>query len=578
MQNPKQLQDPDTYTGQYWDFAGEPHNNAGPCIKWFYLLVNGGSATNDLGTTYTVTGLGNTSAEQIAYRALTVYFVPNTNYAAARVAAIQAAKDLFGNCSMEVEQTARAWNAVGVGGPYSNNVIAPDFQSVVTNFCALPVTVNFNNITSNGQNYTWSFGDGTTANTTNAVHTYTTSGNYNVKLKATGCNNAVDSITKPSYIVISVPPSPVVVNGTGCGNGPVNLTASGTGVMSWYTNPFAATPLSTGNTFVTPNLTSNTTFYVANAVANSPSNGGMLNNTTGNGGYLASNAQWLEFNVLQNSTLNSIVAYANTAGNRTIELRNAGGLIYSTTTALTVGANTVVLNYALTPGNNYELGLSNTSTASLYRNTSGMSFPYNIGGCVSITGSSSGYYYYFYNWKVTKADCMSPAVPVVATIVPPPVASLFAPTNVFCAGDAPVNLVGSPAGGTLTGLNVTGNTFNPLTTGNSNVIYNYTDPNGCSDTSMINMQVLICTGIQSQQAGSGISIFPNPATDHLVVRNETGNCTISMVDASGKVVLNKTITMGEETIDLNGLARGLYLLNVSDAPGNLIKSVKLVKE
>jgi hypothetical protein len=51
-----------------------------------------------------------------------------------------------------------------------------------------------------------------------------------------------------------------------------------------------------------------------------------------------------------------------------------------------------------------------------------------------------------------------------------------------------------------------------------------------------------------------------------------------MVDASGKVVLNKTITMGEETIDLNGLARGLYLLNVSDAPGNLIKSVKLVKE
>ncbi|MFM8832142.1 MAG: M4 family metallopeptidase, partial [Cytophagales bacterium] len=29
---------------------------------------------------YTVSGIGNTDAEKIAYRALTVYFTPNTDY------------------------------------------------------------------------------------------------------------------------------------------------------------------------------------------------------------------------------------------------------------------------------------------------------------------------------------------------------------------------------------------------------------------------------------------------------------------------------------------------------------------
>ena len=36
---------PDTYQGQYWDNFGEPHNNDGPYIYWYYLLCQGGSGT-----------------------------------------------------------------------------------------------------------------------------------------------------------------------------------------------------------------------------------------------------------------------------------------------------------------------------------------------------------------------------------------------------------------------------------------------------------------------------------------------------------------------------------------------------
>jgi Zn-dependent metalloprotease len=128
MQNPKQFFNPDTYGGQYWTrltLAGCPipsssndecgvHNNSGVLNKWFYLMTQGGSGTNDKGNMYSVSGLGFVKAEKIAFlceQSLT----PNADYAAARLAAINAAETLYGACSNEVIQVTNAWFAVGVG-------------------------------------------------------------------------------------------------------------------------------------------------------------------------------------------------------------------------------------------------------------------------------------------------------------------------------------------------------------------------------------------------------------------------------------------------------------------------------
>jgi Zn-dependent metalloprotease len=577
MQNPKQLQDPDTYSGQYWDPAGQPHNNAGPCDKWFYLLVTGGAATNDLGNAYNVTGIGNVDAEKIAYRALTVYFVPNTNYAAARVAAIQAAKDLFGNCSNQVQQTARAWYAVGVGSNFSNSVVGTNFQASVTNFCTLPAVVNFNNTTVNGQTYFWSFGDGATATTTNAVHTYTNSGTYTVKLKATGCNNIADSLTMPSLITINVPASPTASDGLTCGDGQVTLSASGTGFMSWYANPFSSFALGTGSSFVTPILNSTTTFYVSNTISNSPVIGGKTNFTGGSN--LNNNTQFLVFDVLQNSTLNSVLVFASGSGARTVELRNATGVLNSTTFMLSAGLNTLALNYSIPTGTAYQLGLSNSSASNLYRSTSAFSFPYNIGGCVNITGSSNGFYYFFYSWSVTKADCVSPAVAVTASVVALPVVSVSAPVNIFCVGEPAVTLTGNPPGGTLSGQNISGGQFVPTLAGVSTVFYSYSDANGCSDSSSISMNVAECTSINSKKTiNSGINIFPNPATDQVVIKNEMGELNISILDASGRQIYAGQIANGEEKLNLRELVKGFYIISVTDRLGKAVTSLKLIKE
>lgn len=143
MADPKDKGDPDTFGGINWapTGAGQPdnggvHTNSGVQNYWFYLLSAGGSGTNDNGWVYNVSGLGTAAAMQIAYRNHTTYLLSSSNYTDARLGAIQAAGDLFGECSFEQIQTANAWHAVGVGDNWLINAnyydpIPSDYYYVV---------------------------------------------------------------------------------------------------------------------------------------------------------------------------------------------------------------------------------------------------------------------------------------------------------------------------------------------------------------------------------------------------------------------------------------------------------------
>ncbi|WP_139418939.1 M4 family metallopeptidase [Chryseobacterium mulctrae] len=118
-------QQPDTYGGTYWitpvppydnsNDKGGVHTNSGVGNHWFYLLSVGGSGTNDLGTAFNVTGITIQKAEKIAYRTLATYLTANSGYINAYTASKQAAIDLYGAGSNELQQVENAWCAVGLG-------------------------------------------------------------------------------------------------------------------------------------------------------------------------------------------------------------------------------------------------------------------------------------------------------------------------------------------------------------------------------------------------------------------------------------------------------------------------------
>ena len=126
MQDPKASMDgnrpcSDTYKGEFWvdadsdkDYGGV-HTNSGVQNKWYYLLTDGGSGTNDNGYSYQLDGIGISKSQQIAYRTLVEYATEEAQYADIRLASIQAAKDLYGDNSKEALAVDGAWKGVGVG-------------------------------------------------------------------------------------------------------------------------------------------------------------------------------------------------------------------------------------------------------------------------------------------------------------------------------------------------------------------------------------------------------------------------------------------------------------------------------
>ncbi|WP_409472255.1 M4 family metallopeptidase [Streptomyces sp. HC307] len=99
------------------------HYNSGIGNHFAYLLAEGSGPKTINGVAHnsptcdgsTVTGIGRAALGAIWYRALTVYMTSSTDYAGARTATLNAARDLYGAGSAEHDAVAAAWSAVNVG-------------------------------------------------------------------------------------------------------------------------------------------------------------------------------------------------------------------------------------------------------------------------------------------------------------------------------------------------------------------------------------------------------------------------------------------------------------------------------
>ena len=79
------------------------------------------------------------------------------------------------------------------------------FSNSYPDNCSLPVSVNFNNLStgSGAISYQWFFGDGGTSKETNPSHIYTALGNYSLKLIVTNSGGCTDTLIKTDEIRIS---------------------------------------------------------------------------------------------------------------------------------------------------------------------------------------------------------------------------------------------------------------------------------------------------------------------------------------------------------------------------------------
>lgn len=105
------------------------------------------------------------------------------------------------------------------------------FTSPDTASCKAPLISNFTSSSSGASSYDWDFGDGQTATTANASHTYNQNGLYTVTFVAHYASGCSSTVIKPQYVKI-IPPQAhfQIVGDSGCT--PLTVLFADSGVVS----------------------------------------------------------------------------------------------------------------------------------------------------------------------------------------------------------------------------------------------------------------------------------------------------------------------------------------------------------
>jgi len=104
-----------------------------------------------------------------------------------------------------------------------------------------------------------------------------------------------------------------------------------------------------------------------------------------------------------------------------------------------------------------------------------------------------------------------------------------------------------------------------------------TDANLCASSTSLCIGVLIDTGIRQQSSNTGnILVYPNPAKDLVVIEYNAHLFEYAIYNNLGQLVKTRTGNRDRAEVNIEGLAKGVYVIEVKDGAGSGIN--KLVIE
>ena len=388
--------------------------------------------------------------------------------------------------------------------------------------------------TAPGNDYFWySASSGGTALNATPSATYTT-GNLTTTGGSTIYNYYVDNIdangcvSKPRTLVkvtvYPIPSAPIVANATVCTDSSATLTVTSPGdQFNWYNVSSGGSAIYSGSSFNTPNIPSNTTFYVSTTT----------NNCTGP-------RKAINVNTIATPTITAIndVTYcSNTNINQLLTGAHTNGVKYQWTSAVSVGSATGNTNpISSTSTNRINDIIANTGTTVANVDYSVVAISNTAPACPSV--------------PQTFTISVNPEYDVTSTI-----------TDVICYGLSTGEIIadGSAAkqpasytwkkSGSTIGTNAT---IGNLSFGSYDLIV--TDADGCSVYKTYNVS----------QPVQDIAI-----TGSITNVNCFSNATGGIVTTTSNAVdpITYTWSTGETTKDLNNIPAGGYTLSITDDNG-----------
>jgi len=144
---------------------------------------------------------------------------------------------------------------------------------------------------------------------------------------------------------------------------------------------------------------------------------------------------------------------------------------------------------------------------------------------------------------------------------------------------------GTPAGGEYSGPGVSNGWFDPAAAGMGahTITYTYTDPNLCENFATDVITVTEFIGINENDLGSAISVFPNPNNGNFFIQMNTGtniqydiriyNTVNELVYREDHIELKKGL---QKQFDLK-LAKGIYFIKISGQEKEFVRKIIIQK-
>ena len=396
-------------SGANFTIVGVPQNVT---VNWIcpdsiYVSWNAVSGA----TNYEVSMLGNKYMDSMTTNTATTALIMNPNPAIT--------DSWFSVCPKVNGNKGRRAVAVNAQ-PINSGCIAPPLASFSTSGSSSCMgSVSFIDASLYQPNYwQWDFGDGTTSNSQNPIHTYLQSGSYDVSLFVSN-GLGQDSILQTSVVSINLLPAPITYNDTSYVSPATFQLTTATNSTKWFVDVLGSPSVFTGSLFVTPSLNINTNYYVRELGWGPSVYGGPIDTNIGTG-YPYYGDKHLIFDSYTECKLVSADIYAEQTSTVVFEVReDNGNIIDDTTITFNAGKQTILLDFDIPIGNNLQLGLG-TINAGLYKNNDGAVFPYNISNLISFTGASNSgmqnNWYNYYNLQF-KEKCISDFSEVTAVFI-----------------------------------------------------------------------------------------------------------------------------------------------------------------
>ncbi len=293
-------------------------------------------------------------------------------------------------------------------------------------------------------------------------------------------------------------------------------------------------------------------------------NGTAIISYTVSGSNGCTNSASVAYTVAEQATLPAITGLNKVCSNGgTITLSNAtsGGVWSSNNTLVVINPSTGVVT-------------SNANTTNAYSSLISYKVT-NAAGCSKTA-----------TYNVTVAAI--PNVPTITYAPGTPNPQAGAPTGSFCINKT-FSVVGSPTGGTWSSTNSSVLTVSALGSvhtaalGAASLRYTVTNANGCSNSRSMSGTVVNCAsrGVNLNDAPKpefDFNLYPNPAKGSVAFNAEFAEAggRIVLTDMYGKTVKTQMLSLGTNTIDINNLSKGFYLVNIITIDGK--KTKKLIVE